>query len=338
MKNEPENRLDPSDLKQSWKELESKSEDRFWNALRLPVGGDRNALLVLDTRGIRHFLVPAKRRRYQTHTNSVLSLDVGEHSFTFIDGTTEAGRYLDISCLVPQLNDQFDTVIQSICRSFDGIADLAEAAAREVGRWRELFSYLSSARMLTTQEKMGAFAELLVLEKLTRYPEIFSIDSWTGPSGEPHDFELPAVSLEVKGVGIETRSISIHGLTQLEPAESKQLRIIVISLAIDSKGLSVGELLDRIATGSPYEHEIRRRAASAGIFRSNGDDDRFIVKNVAFSDVDEQFPRLKAAGQTVETGGTVFTNVRYEIALSALHGRFLYQDELDLREITDVQG
>ena len=324
------------DLDAFWKELESKGEDRFWNALRLPVSGERSVLLVLDTFGVRHLLVPAARRRYSTNANSPLSLTVGEHSFTFIDGTTEAGRYVDISCSSVQLYSQFDTVIQSIYDELEESDNLAETAVRVVSRWRELFSYLSSARVLTTQEKLGAFAELLVVENLIDL-ESFAVECWTGPLGEPHDFELPTCSVEVKAIGPDSRTISIHGLSQLEAVDQKPLTVLIIELSPDASGLSLGELLDRIAIGSPYEHEIRRRAASAGIFRSNGDDDRFIVRGFAHAHVDENFPRLRVSGNLDPSHADGFSNVRYDIAISTLTDRLIHQDELDMNGILDGQ-
>lgn len=323
------------ELQAAWRELESKRGDQLWNALRLPLSDGRTPLVVVDTRGLRHFLVPAERRPYSTNTNSPLSLDVGEHAFTFIDGSKETGRFVDISCVTPQLNEQFDTVILSICEEFEEGVELAETAVRVVGRWRELFSYLSSTRALTTQEKLGAFAELLVLEEIVRSSEVFSIDYWTGPLGEPHDFELPTVSIEAKGLGTEARTISVHGLKQLERAEDKPLWLWIIELELDSTGMTVGELLDRIASDSPFEHEIRRRAAAAGIFRSQSDEDRFTVRRIARTKVDESFPRLIVSGEEKFPFSEAFRNVRYEIELAAFTDLLTFEEDLDFKETID---
>lgn len=279
-------------LERYWEELEAENPDRYWNALRVGEAGKRQPLLVVDEAGFRHLLVPARKERYRTNTASPLSVDVGERGFTFLDGTSEMGRYLDISCRDKTLNRQFDAVIRTIFAEFGKSLDFARAATRVVSRWRELFAVMSQAPVLTLAEKMGLFAELSILRSLvTSFPD-FSPAWWTGPQHEPHDFELPECSIEVKAIGEESGSITIHGLRQLEELDDKPLYLLVALVKKDPNGLTISELFESVANHTSTDEVIRRRAAAVGVFRDHDDSERFVLVQIGVARVDNAFPRI----------------------------------------------
>ena len=70
--------------------------------------------------------------------------------------------------------------------------------------------------MLSGNEVIGLFGELIVLEHLlnTHSKELF--DNWVGPMGNRHDFEFPMNSLEVKTTAnIANNEIQVNGLSQI---------------------------------------------------------------------------------------------------------------------------
>jgi hypothetical protein len=116
-------------------------------------------------------------------------------------------------------------------------------AARDVlAKFRRLLQGLG--RMSETEE-VGLIGELMVFRRLLDHLGVKStLDSWTGPSGEEHDFAVLDCDLEVKTTTSERRAHWIHGLTQLLPAEPRPLWLISIQLT--AGGQAGGTLADHV--------------------------------------------------------------------------------------------
>ncbi|EFK54240.1 PD-(D/E)XK motif protein [Corynebacterium genitalium ATCC 33030] len=303
------------DLHRAWNLAAGLPNSDEWNAVRLGLTANGNqVLLALDVHGLRHLLVPAKTKRYSLRANGELNVEVGQRAFKFFDDTTEYGRYVDIACLNPNLNDQFDHLVLAVLERLDGSLDGAEEAVLEVAKWRTLFATLAKASKLTVEEKIGAFAEIFVLESVIRSREDFSPESWTGPQREPHDFELSNLSIEVKGFSQDKNRVRINGLRQLDQTDSKPLLLVMITVEAHDDGFAIGELLDRVISGRVDEHALRQRAAMSGVFGSSEDSDRFVVKGAMTCWVEDPFPRI--TGSAIECKG--ITNVHYDISLNAV--------------------
>ena len=94
-----------SDLRNSWRLLETRASGERWNALRLGIRTNGSEVLTaIDNQGLRHLLVPAREKRYGVKSQGELSVEVGHRSFLFLDAGTEYGRFLDISCKSARLN------------------------------------------------------------------------------------------------------------------------------------------------------------------------------------------------------------------------------------------
>lgn len=281
------------ELKRSWSTLENKAQGERWNALRLGVETNgRPVLVVIDTEGNRHLLIPAQDRRYTENNRGELTVEVAHQNFNFIDGTSEFGRYLDVACLNPRLFEQFDLVVTGVLVRVQSGDDGAEAAVVEVARWRRLFATLAGANKLSLPEKIGLFAELHVLGQLTENDSEFRPDYWTGPKREPHDFELQDEAIEVKGITRDSYSIQINGFDQLANSSGKDLHLVIAEVELNPEGLTVGELLDEIASGRIDEHPLRQLAAMAGVFGSAEDTDRFVITKIWVGAVGSSFPKL----------------------------------------------
>ena len=300
------------ELRQSWKLIDQLPPTSGWRAVRLGFQTNgRHLLLARDEAGLRHLLVPALQKRYSVTPTGVLTLEIGHREFTFFDRSSEYGRYLDITCHNPHLNEQFDHVVATVVEFIDTSQDGADAAIIQVVRWRSLFSRLTTGPALTTRDKIGLFAELTVLEAITS-TGLNNPLVWTGPLRAPHDFELPTLSIEVKGIMRDTEVIQIHGVEQMSTLDGKPLDLVIVELEESEKGMTISELLDRIATRVGDEGALRQRAAIAGI-ASKVDDDRFEVVRSFEAEIDEAFPRIHRKDLDSAIG-----NVKYELKLSEI--------------------
>lgn len=281
------------EVERSWATLENRVPGDRWNALRLGIATNgRPILVVTDTEANRHLLIPAQEKRYTENHQGELTVQVAHQNFNFIDDTFEYGRYLDIACKNSRLFEQFDHVVNGVLAKIPQASDGAEVAVIEVARWRRLFATLSGTRKLSLPEKVGLFGELHVLSELIDIGSDFRPDYWTGPKREPHDFEFPARSVEVKGITSDSYSIQINGLDQLETKSGRPLGLIVVEIEQDANGLTVGGLLEEIVSGRSDEHLLRQLAAMAGVFGSPEDTDRFVVQKLWVGEVGPDFPRI----------------------------------------------
>ncbi|UIZ92918.1 PD-(D/E)XK motif protein [Corynebacterium sp. CNCTC7651] len=286
-----------------------------WNAVRLGVQTNgREVLAAIDGENGRHLLVPALKQRYPLAPPSALSVEVAHQSFRFFDGTAESGRFLDIFCSDQRLYEQFDHVIMAVLEAIRGGGDGADVALIEVARWRRLFATLARLSPLSVEEKVGLFAELTVLDALNNGMEGFDPSWWTGPLRQPHDFELPSLSIEVKAITDGSDQVRINGLRQLDSVDGKDLNLILASVMFSHEGFTIGELLEQIVSGDPQEQSLRELAAKAGIYGTSDDTDRMIITGLYHAEVEETFPRITPA----VLGTEAISRVNYSIDLGAV--------------------
>lgn len=105
---------------------------------------------------------------------------------------------------------------------------------------------------LTTEQEVGLYGELLVLEALSKsIGSESALKSWLGPENEEHDFGLPNYDLEVKTTTQESRTHWISSATQLQPRPGIQLRLVSIQLTPKflGDGLTLPELVLKVELG-----------------------------------------------------------------------------------------
>ncbi|MFX1759538.1 PD-(D/E)XK motif protein [Rhodococcus sp. As11] len=284
------------------------------------VANGREVVQAVDNEGQHHLLIPADTSSHPENTRSPLAMSFRDFRFGPGSGAYVEGRYLDIHCQLPALNKQFDKVIGEIVGAVDGATRPVGAAAAVLASWRRLFSTLADARVLTHQEKLAAFGELSVLRELVDDDADFRVVSWTGPEQEPHDFELKDASIEVKSVGVESDTIRVHGLAQLDEVEEKRLFLIVRQVTEDSSGRTVSELLGEILATCDDPTLLRERAARLGVHEAMEDTTRFAVTESLIGEVAGDFPRITAETLGADLAETV-TRVGYELRLKDIRWR-----------------
>lgn len=294
-----------------------------WRSMTVPVvAHSRELLQAVDELGQHHLLLPADATLHPENTRSPLAMSFRDFRFGTGTETDVEGRYFDIHCSLPALNKQFDKVIGEVIGAVDGANRPVAAAAAVLAAWRRLFATLADARPLTHQEKLAAFGELSVLQDLVDGRPDFQASSWTGPKREPHDFELEDASIEVKAVGDDSNTITVHGLLQLAQVEDKPLYLIVRRVVESLYGRTLSELLGKILAGCDDPACIRERAGSLGVFEEAEDTTRFEVTESLIGVVTDAFPRITERTLGAELAGVV-SRVGYDLQLADVRERLV---------------
>ncbi|WP_132994095.1 PD-(D/E)XK motif protein [Gordonia zhaorongruii] len=289
-----------------------------WRSKNLPVRARGRLLaLAVDESGEHHLLVPKGPESLPTTPHSPLAVSVRDFSFSGAGGEPVEGSYLDIHCRIAGLNGQFDKVVLDVIEAIKDSKNPAAAAAASVAAWRRLFAKLADLGALTYQQRIAVFGELSVLQDVVENVRAFQPDWWTGPRREPHDFELPDVSLEVKSVGEGSATVTIHGFDQMEKSEGKPLHVVVRKVIERPSGKTVAELLSEILSIAGGASEIRERAAAIGVFDTDPDVTRFEVSETLVGEVSAGFPRIAQSDLSPEAQSAV-SNINYDLDIEML--------------------
>ena len=307
----------------------SGSVRRAWGVLSAPTGqamssypldmvfGDVPVRLAVDRDGHRHVMVPAGSEKVPPDQRKhVLTLKQASYSFG-----SAAASYLDIVCDDSDLYPEFDDVVLDVLEVIEGSSNPAVAAATTIGRWRRLLQ-AGVRRSLSEQQRIGLFAELSVLKQLVSVQPDLSPSVWTGPDRRPHDVELEAACIEVKGLGKMSGSITIHGLNQLDVHDGRPLRLVLVTVVADDAGRTTHELVEELkgsfVDGSGFLSQLAKSGWTA-------DDPMsatlaYALESIAIVEVDEATPRLTRASLVSELPDGI-DDVRYSVSVPELLSR-----------------
>lgn len=124
-------------------------------------------------------------------------------------------------------------------------------------RWRDLFREFRPTTSWSFEKELGLLCELEVLHSLYSEQSSDLMERWTGPDGQPHDFELATESLECKATSSTNAfQISVNGVAQLMPTPGKDLRLVVRNYLLDPDGpISVPQMVDKLLALDSIETE-----------------------------------------------------------------------------------
>lgn len=223
-------------------------------------------------------------------SGEALSVDVS----SFIQNG-RAHRFLDLQCLVKELEPVFEDVVSEIITRVsqgDGCLDAARATLED---FRAL---LNSRRenLLDRPVVAGLVGELYVLNNLLDYSS-GSWRAWSGPKADRHDFRVANCSLEIKtSLVSSSRQITVNGLEQLESPSGGSLNLAHIVLEPVHDGpLTISFLGHRALQGSDDPEGLKELFAAAGcedIDSQAWNQYAFRVDSVSLYQVDDLFPRL----------------------------------------------
>jgi hypothetical protein len=227
-------------------------ETLSWEALQAHLSeGAPAALSMGGTKGVQLGYAPEDGRMFVR-----LPVVAGTH----VPPARFAEIRLDIRSVDSKPVLEVSTVTDGLFREFHRFAGLLtedfekpgrsaiEAFDAAIERWQEL---TSKKRLLSPEEQLGLWGELLFLEALIEKMKGAAITAWTGRNRdlpERHDFRLPGLDIEIKTTRMSRRSHVIHGLGQLSSGLGHDLYVLSIRLegAGAGHGRSLGEMVKRI--------------------------------------------------------------------------------------------
>lgn len=198
----------------------------------------------------------------------------------------------------------------------------AQAVAESIDIWNSL---VSTKPALGQDQEVGLIGELLFVEFLLASRGAMSLNNWTGPEREEHDFKFPEYDVEVKTTTKEARSHIIGSISQLKESPNKNLFLLSNQLTkTGSSGVTLSELVDRINAKLTFEQSTVFREKlkksnyvfeDAELYKTNWE----LRTSPKFFTVDDSFPRLLSSslGLAPENLGRV-SDVSYRINLEGI--------------------
>lgn len=287
----------------------------------------------IDTEGFATLLVPVP-------ADTDTYVDWQNRSITFgyrtivIDGIESL--FLALQCKVERLLRPFALLVDDILDSVAAFPSDANTIARKtVDRWREMFRE-NRQPLLSESQLSGLYGELVFLERLASHHGALSLDSWTGPQGNRHDFELDNASFEVKTTTNHNNMVvAFHGIRQLESTNARPLYVVAHQIERLPQGESLPNLLARIYDSGLDRFELLRKLAEVGYHEIDAvhyNSAKFsILTNKTFL-VDENFPRITY--ETVGSGTFLdkISALQYSVDLGQLK-----ETQMDLQTLQMVE-
>jgi hypothetical protein len=217
----------------------------------------------------------------------------------------------------------FGAFLDELLKSIeDGKESVVENIKNLLEKWKNMLS-LDTEKVMSLKSVIGLFGELLILDYLVNVKKIATLDNWVGPNGNRHDFEFLQHSIEVKSTTVKNgNEIHVSGVTQLEPYPGKTVAILRIKLEIEPNGVSLPQLIEKIAAGNSISlGKLTEKLLKVG-YQS---DKEHHYKDLCFQaiefqviPVDSKFPRITANSLLDIDRGARIKDVEYVINVSGL--------------------
>ncbi len=208
-------------------ELES-----IWHAVQAPTAtGDLagravqasapspEVLLALDSSALRHLLIfaAANEEPPAKATTKGLSITIDELRVE----KREPRRYFDIACRDAAMHANFTAISAEILEALRSqTGSTREVLERILARWQWFWGTPPTG--LTDNEALGLFGELWFLEFWLDPIDATTLQAWTGPSHDRHDFKWPAASVEAKTTGTAGDGPATHRISTLDQLEDPE--------------------------------------------------------------------------------------------------------------------
>lgn len=283
-------------------------------------------MAAVDRSGDHHLLVPLPAGTTVVEDSQSAHIRIQRDELV-LDGVTYL--FADVVCRRADLFELFDDVLAEILTRLETSSERPDLVCKHVlDEWRELLR--RQGGILGDAVQRGLFGELVVLERILAAAPRHDLDFWTGPAREPHDFCLARGDLEVKALGAVGSEVEIHGVDQLEPVGGRSLWLILVRLTANRAGLTLPELVSRVASVVPDEKAFALQLARVGY----NDEDaeyyrhrRFTAGGVSALPVSEGFPRIVRAS-FVDGFPDAISGLAYTLDVSALLPMALSDDSL----------
>lgn len=267
----------------------------------------------VDSARSRHLLVPVGAEEVRS-PDLQGALVVQLRTYTF-QGVPR--RYVDVACTQSDLSDVFDEVLADVLSKISNAAYPASACLQAVDRWRALLA-AKRPRYLSLVQQMSLYAELSIFQLLTGQGALRA-SWWRGPLREPHDFRTDRLAVEVKAVGNTSRTVTIHGIEQLDPS-GKPLALAIVEVVEDTAGTTLSELVESLVANVDDRTEFGYLLLSAGYNR--GDAAQYLqpysMREVRHAIVSDSFPRIVTQSFKDGVAPAGVSSLNYQVSLDAI--------------------
>lgn len=223
--------------------------------------------------------------------------------FSGFDNAGIEGCYVRIEQGEGSDDEVYFAVSDDLCSCLKGIerADLRKKLSEALERWRRFFS-LRECIKLTREEQLGFFGELWLLRSMLQNGMgLKAISCWKGPYHAVFDFSLQNMSIEVKTTAakIPYKAYISNEVQLNDRLAGGTLALCFIAVqSSDSSGDTLADVVkgieDYIESDESACSLFRDKIFGCGLGKPYIDSyaARYIVKEHAFFDVKEGFPRI----------------------------------------------
>lgn len=270
-------------------------------------------------------LLPCDSKLLRKTLPHTTGLDLNVKSYT-VKGKNKL--FLELLCLVPELNQTFTDVVKNICERIEQGQGPLQSVKESIDEFRELLK--QSKLRITDDEVLGLLGELLQLDFFAKQ-SIDALDNWTGPDRKRHDFIFDGVCLEVKtSQRTGPPVIKIHGLEQLLAPENGKLLLSYFRVeAVPEGGMTIPSLIDNLKSKVSWvalKEKLNLYSYSDNA-RHLWDKYRWNLIEKKYYVVDEGFPKLTKT----ELGGKPMPGVfeiQYSVNLDLAERYQMNEDDL----------
>lgn len=290
-----------AELESAWNEIDIPAKGASLAGRRPPgVETTVGVLIALDHGGSRHLLLeaPPDARAPSTLAVKGLTVEIAELQV----GVRPVRSYFDVACTDRAVNRNFTNVAAEVIGGLsEEVAPPGDLLERTFRRWRWFWGSLGGE--MSDTAAIGLFAELWFLEHWIGPVGAVPLSTWTGPSGDRHDFKSALASVEVKGTRVRSDGSATHRITnldQLDDPDSGTLNLFSLRVTPDPIGghslrKSVDRIRARLADSPDDLHALEERLAAVGYgpAAAEGNDAPLRVTAEELFEVSEGFPRLR---------------------------------------------
>ncbi|UZJ44240.1 PD-(D/E)XK motif protein [Marinimicrobium sp. C6131] len=231
-------------------------------------------------------------------------------------------------------SDLFLGLCETLKSSLASVVDSAVALSvtlQHLKRWKAFLAG-KKARLLTTEEIRGLFAELYVLRQLylCRLTQDEAVDAWCGADDSHQDFIFGNVAIEVKSLsGRERNSVRISSEDQLEALVDRlflmTVRLIDMPDAETARSLNdiVALIEKELVTAEAIEQFSEKIAGCGYAALTDYDRPRFAVGGTNGYAVTDEFPKIVRS--RISKG---LVHVAYDIQLEVISPFACKDDEI----------
>ncbi len=245
--------------------------------------------LALGERGEPRLLLPLDSGETTQDFAEAPSLRIVVSSYV-TDG--KATRFVDLTCLVPDLESVFSEVTAQILARIEAGQACVAAAQTTILDFRRLLLRSSS---VAPSKIVGLIGELFVLSRLLdRSPNAWR--TWRGPIGDRHDFRSGDHSLEVKTSSRASQSITVSSIDQFSAPTGGSLHLLHLVLEQTPGGLltvsALGQAVLDKANGPDRVIDCLAAIGCTDVNSASWNSVAFRLEAEQLYEIENGFPRL----------------------------------------------